>query len=107
MQFALEGESYENSYHRLYNGPDLKKQFQLRWTEIVNSTKEVILLIDTVQNYYHLETKKFFHHCFPLNFINASSHGKAPKIEFPPKKWLGYPIIMTESIEGDWQMEFA
>ncbi|GBM82400.1 hypothetical protein AVEN_84827-1 [Araneus ventricosus] len=42
-----------------------------------------------------------------MNFINASSHGKAPKIEFPPKKWLGYPKLMIESKEADWQLEFA
>lgn len=105
MEFALEGELYKDCYRRVYTDPNLKKEFQLRWTQVLFSAQSQILLVDT--DYYQIDAKSFPHHfrigfyCFP-----ASLHQeKAPEIEFSPQKWLGYPTVLTEYKDAPWQLE--
>ncbi|GBN13134.1 hypothetical protein AVEN_257711-1 [Araneus ventricosus] len=40
-----------------------------------------------------------------MNYMDASLHGKAPKFEFPPKKWSGYPTVVAELNTAPWQLE--
>ncbi|GBM59812.1 hypothetical protein AVEN_158220-1 [Araneus ventricosus] len=111
MEFALEGESYKECRQRVYNDPKLLKEFQTHWIKLVHDDPHQILLVDTVKNYYNMESNMFPHHfriglyCFPMNYMDASLHGKAPKFEFPPQKWSGYPTVLTELNTAPWQLE--
>lgn len=113
MEFALEGESYDECRKRVYENIVLKRKFQERWKTVLSTTDSQIVLIDTVQNYYHMYIQNFYHHfriglyCVPLNFFDSSLHGKAPRVEFPPQKWAGYPSVMTETLQKKWQLEIG
>ncbi|GFU11439.1 uncharacterized protein NPIL_542711, partial [Nephila pilipes] len=111
MSLALEGESYSQCYARIHKDPALKKKFQTLWKDSVASASADIILVDTVQTYYWRSTIEFEHcfrigvYCVPLHLIDASLHGKNPHVEFPPKKWAGYPNLLTERYP--WQLEMG
>lgn len=114
MSLAKEGESYRECYKRIYNDPTLKERLQTLWKEALAeaATSATILLVDTVANYYHLDSKEFFAHhfriglyCVPLNLINPLLKGKSPKAPFPPTSWGGYPSVLTERKDNSWMLE--
>ncbi|GFY66899.1 uncharacterized protein TNIN_179291 [Trichonephila inaurata madagascariensis] len=112
MQMALKGESYPACYKRVHANPTLKKEFQTLWNQTVTSASKTIVIVDTVQSYYHINTFEFPNYfrigiyCVPMNFINQSLIGKNPNPSpFPPKKWMGYPRILTECRDRNWNLE--
>ncbi|GFQ68209.1 uncharacterized protein TNCT_730081 [Trichonephila clavata] len=115
MQMAMKGESYQACYKRVHANPTLKKEFQTLWNQTVTSAaSKTIVIVDTVQSYYHINTFEFPHHfrigiyCIPMNFIDKSLIGKNPNpVFFPPKKWMGYPRLLTECRDRDWNLEFG
>ncbi|GFQ95453.1 uncharacterized protein TNCT_171622 [Trichonephila clavata] len=73
------------------------------------SYSEYIILVDTCQTYYWYHTIGFDNcfrigvFCVPFNLFDRKVHGKSPCVEFPPKKWSGYPNLLTES--NRWSLE--
>ncbi|GBN92051.1 hypothetical protein AVEN_266865-1 [Araneus ventricosus] len=90
------------------------ERFQTLWKKALAeaATSATILLVDTVANYYHLDSKAFFAHhfriglyCVPLNLISPLWKGKSPKAPFLPTSWGGYPSVLTERKDNSWMLE--
>ncbi|GFT61731.1 uncharacterized protein TNCV_2563631 [Trichonephila clavipes] len=106
MKLARKGESYSACYNRIQNNPILKRKIQIMWKKSLHSASADIILVDTCQTYYWSNTIKFTNcfrigvYCIPFNLIDYSY---PPHIEFPPKKWSGYPDLLTE--QCPWQLD--
>ncbi|GIY73583.1 uncharacterized protein CDAR_429611 [Caerostris darwini] len=101
-EFGIENESYKQCYKSIYSNPDLKKELQKRWRQVLETADADIVIIDTVETHYWFDTYPYNHYfctgiyCVPLNLVHPSASGKSSKTEFPPKKWVGYLRVLSK-----------